>query len=608
MAERRQVRCVISYACMYAIGLSLVLLFENSVIKAAALGFVLPGGGFLALSAFGLFCLVAIAFAIALFLWFATGNVILPIFVWIGSLLFAPLWVWQTNLGILVSQENWQSFTIFVLPILGLAIALTVKTVSVWRGRARREQLNAEIMKAAPVSTRTSPEKDDLSLEDLQHITLLLDRALQPIDQFDGFEWIDQFQTSAVRYQLNFISYALSVVQAEYLPAFKGYLHEAQDNLATKQQNWKIWRYWQLENLWGNFSLSRDPIARDNIMYSGFVAAQLAYRCNSVSYEDKTFSPGLTCTVPSGEEYSYSLTEMIAVLTCQYKAAEFGLLPCEPNWIYPLCNAITGSAIKAHDAFSGDTNWHDIAPEYRSSLDREFLTAGCKFVPFRSAYTGFAAPPVGGAVIQAFPCLFLNTVLPEIAHRQWFAFSHDMKNKTWRRALWPIDVGNYGLSRASSYSATAAAAREMGDHSTADHLLKLLDDDCPATLDRGTVHRRTASLWAHANEVIARVGKEGTFRRLANEPVIRGGAYLKSADYSEVLVAKCKSEQSKLRMVFYPQGSAGLKSIVVAGLEPLKEYTARVDKYYTFYADAFGEASLQIPVCGRTCVDVDRKT
>ena len=68
------------------------------------------------------------------------------------------------------------------------------------------------------------------------------------VDAFAGFEWTEQFQTSAIRYQLNFMSYALSIAQARYLPAFQGYLADAQHNLILKQQNHRVWRYWQLEN------------------------------------------------------------------------------------------------------------------------------------------------------------------------------------------------------------------------------------------------------------------------------------------------------------------------------------------------------------------------
>ena len=54
----------------------------------------------------------------------------------------------------------------------------------------------------------------ELSAQDVKLMRFLLDRALQPLEAFDGFEWLDQFQTAAVRYQLNFIGYALSMAQA----------------------------------------------------------------------------------------------------------------------------------------------------------------------------------------------------------------------------------------------------------------------------------------------------------------------------------------------------------------------------------------------------------
>lgn len=54
--------------------------------------------------------------------------------------------------------------------------------------------------------------------------------ALQPLDSFAGFTKIDQFREAATRYQLNALSYSLSMAQFTRTPAFTGYLAEAQRN------------------------------------------------------------------------------------------------------------------------------------------------------------------------------------------------------------------------------------------------------------------------------------------------------------------------------------------------------------------------------------------
>jgi len=68
-------------------------------------------------------------------------------------------------------------------------------------------------------SVTSLPLVEELSGDDLAAMRFLLDRALQPVDRFDGFDWIEQFQTSSVRYQVMGISYALSVAQAARVPA-----------------------------------------------------------------------------------------------------------------------------------------------------------------------------------------------------------------------------------------------------------------------------------------------------------------------------------------------------------------------------------------------------
>lgn len=66
--------------------------------------------------------------------------------------------------------------------------------------------------------------------EDLAHLRYALDLALQPLDSFAGFTKIDQFREAATRYQLNALSYSLSMAQFTRTPAFTGYLAEAQPN------------------------------------------------------------------------------------------------------------------------------------------------------------------------------------------------------------------------------------------------------------------------------------------------------------------------------------------------------------------------------------------
>jgi len=611
LTQTRQSRIILIYLSLYILAAFLVLMFPNSLFSGFGHSLAFPGSGLL--SGWNLdaaprtldlmFCLLSLAaLGTAGFLWFATGNVVLPPLVWLLISIGSAFW---QNEKLNTEFELWTTFLAFSSGPLIIGSFYIYRFVTLKRGRARRLALNAQLL-AEPINIQTEMKEDadELSLSDLQHMRLLLDRALQPVDEFEGFEWIDQFQTAAVRYQINSISYALSLAQANYMPDFTGYLSEAQRNLKAKQESHRIWKYWQLENLWGNLRSGADPIARDNIMYSGFVGAQLAYARQS-GPRDAANLDGLQCSGRNGE-FAYSQNELMQRLVSQYEEANYGLLSCEPNWVYPLCNAITATAIRAHDTYEGTDHWSRIADGFRQALETEFMTPSGKFIPFRSNYTGFAPPQVGGVVMQAFPCLFLNSLLPDIAQRQWRALQINMNGKDWRKKLWPADVGNYGFSRASSFAATALSAREMGDNQTADLLLDYMEHDCPKVLNKGVAHHSKASLWANANAFMARTSTKNALQTLvtSTRPEASVGAYLAEVNPADVLIAKAKNENGKLSIVAYPTRSAGFKEMKIAGLIPHAEYELSADGQKRFTANADGRQTLNFVLNGRTEISI----
>ena len=619
ITRSKQRRILIIYGALYALATILVFAVSLSGSQAFGLGLIFPGTGYLLGWKIGsltlplfLFLGTAILFLASLVLWFATGNVILPPAIWLVSAFCAAFL--QRHIPIIDTQANPIIWVLFGIVPISILILSLYRTVSHRAGKEKRARLNEYLAspKAIIPHLISAPYLDELSPADLAHMRLLLDRALQPVEDFEGFEWIDQFQTSAVRYQINFISYALSLAQAQYMPAFGGYLSAAQRNLKAKQENPRIWQYWGLENLWGNLSLDGDPIKRDNIMYSGFVAMQMALTNNAGLSANTHDFGGLNCQSKNGKGFSYSNTYIIKALVAQYNGASYGLLPCEPNWVYPLCNAITATAICAHDSRHGTRYWDEIKYAFCHALETEFITPGGQFIPFRSNYTGLAASKIGGAVMQAFPSFFLNAVLPEIAERQWLILRERMDGKSWRRALWPIDVGNYQYSRASSYAATALAAREMGDHETANLLLDYLDNENPKIVTNGIAHHSKASLWANANAFMAKTGRVNGLRDLVTKPqsaaqtAANTAPYLACADYAEVLIAKAVNEGDGLEIVAYPANASGYKSLGISGLTPGAPYRIYAGEPEAFRADQDGNQTLHIPINGRTHLHISR--
>jgi hypothetical protein len=238
--------------------------------------------------------------------------------------------------------------------------------------------------------------------------------------------------------------------------------------------------------------------------------------------------------------------------------------------------------------------WRAVEQQYLAALEAEFITPGGQFIPCRSTYLGFAMPQMGGAVAQGLPCFFLNATLPAIANRQWEIVRRDLREETLARTIWPIDTGNYGFSRASSYAGTAAAAVELGDTESAALLLDALERECPRQVDAGVAHRPRASLWAHAVEVLARSGRTNGLADLVARPPERSGPHIAHAPYPRALVASAQSDGQALQAVLHGQG---VTEMTLAGLTPSRSYNANT---LVFRTDERGEARVTVALNGRT--------
>jgi hypothetical protein len=560
--------------------------------QAVLLGASFPGAGFLTwgtpdqlLLAISCTVIGLLSFGASLLFWFGTGNLLAPLACWIA---LACLAGWPRLTG-LAPEPVTSGWPFALAPALWTALGLA------WIRPAKARPLPVAI--PTPKRTWAIPAEtsDELSLEYLQRQRLLLDRALQPVDEFNGFEWRDQFQTAAMRYQVNFIAYALAIARHRYTPAADAYLAEAQTRLLTKIGDRRLWGYWQLENAWGHLRLNADPVIKENIMFSGFTALQMA-----VSGHD-----GPLILHEKGKEWRrYSRDQLVALLDAQYRSSRSGLLACEPNWVYPLCNLITAAGMKAADARTGTTHWQGIAAGFRQSLEREATRSDGSFIAFRSTLTGIAPPAPGGIVMQAFPCLFLNCLDPDLAQQHWQRVRLRLAGQNWSRLFWPVDVGNYGLSRASSFAATAAAAVELGDAATAQECLQRLEAACPSTSEGGVIHRARASLWAHALEQVARCGGQDGLRSLIEAPHPNGGPRLDKASYPDILVARAQSRGDTLMLSLYPSGGCATPWIELAGLLPHRHYHTGLGDQPFLRADGNGRAVMMLSLRGRTSLTI----
>lgn len=612
ITQRRIIRLGLVYLGMFSLGL--ILLSSGSARwQIFGLGIILPGGGFLAYADLGTahaavhfawFALTFVSFVAALLVWFATGNVLAPPFVWLSAAVLA----------VAMNHNEIQQSAIWSVPAGTIAMILPTVAIVFLRRRyaaRRRQEANkylAEIGRQTAFEFRPVQNVTigaELSECDLKLMRLLLDRALQPVENFDGFEWIDQFQTAAVRYQLNFVGYALSMAQASRLPALGSYLEEAQRRLIDKQTDHKIWRYWAPENLWGNFTVDANPLARQNIMFSGFCAAQIAMYHAATGRRDYDQVGSFTLRHPSGRSYESDLPALITVLRREQRRSVFHLVACEPNWIYPLCNSIVAAAMTAYDHMNDDRPRGQA--QLRQALESEFIDLAGRFVPCRSSHLGLALPMIGGAQPQAMTSFFLNATLPDIALRQWLLQRRKLidaeksKPQLKRTHFWPIDTGNYGFSRASAYAGTALAAIEIGDADVGKLCLDALDKECPAKVAEGVWYRPYASVWAHAVELFARSARTNGFRDLITNPrATTMLPTLNAVPYPQVLVARAVHADGMLAATLYPGEGKGRFRLGLSGLRPGGHYVCDGTEESRILANGRGEAEVTVEIDART--------
>jgi hypothetical protein len=589
------------YLLVCATGFALTQFVQTAPLQIFGLGLMLPGGGFLAhadlTSISGQVHLIAAlagmsAFLFSLLIWFATGNAIAPPILWFALALAGA----GMGHGAPYYYVPW-----FTLLAIATMISTLLISVFVWQFFALRQRRNANqiLMRTSSIPSSVAASATPiLSDDDLSRIQFLLDRALQPLDRFEGFEWLDQFQTAAIRYQLNFCGYALSMAQFSHMPAFRGYLSEAQYNLVSKLTDHRVWKYWQIENLWGNLQRNADPAARENIMYTGFAALQMALHGKAEANPSLyTKTDSLQLRHPSGKIFQHSLPSLLKSLVRENKRRDFHLIACEPNWIYPLCNTIGAAALRA----AAQPEWASQKDVFRERLEQEFIDTAGFFVPCRSAYTGLALPNIGGIMPQAMPCFFLNALFPDITLRHWLVLRDKMlrKGKLKPSAFWPIDTGNYRFSRAAAYAATALAAAEIGDTEIKELCLSAIDAECPVFGEDGHFYRPKASVWAHAVEFMARMTPQNGFRRLICDDISFAGPFLEAVNYDEALVAAAHHTQTGLAFTLKKRTNVSAAFIRFSGLTPQTGYKIEGAHGTVINSDADGRALWRLTLAGK---------
>ncbi|MEX2555390.1 MAG: hypothetical protein WEB06_07155 [Actinomycetota bacterium] len=587
--------------------IALLLATESPRLHALAHGLLFPGGGFLYSSDPTFFAVAFVVFIVAFVAWFIIGMMFAPFLVW---------WAAAVLAAIRTPSTVWTGVDIGLPAGLGAVILLSFVTqrASFRRSQRRADVLNTKLatIEYRPPTGPTSREILEHSEVDLAHHRYLLNLALQPVDRFDGFEWVDQFREAAVRYQLNYGGWGLALGQYTRTPAFTGYVAEAQRRLIEKMSDRRVWQYWKWENLWGNFSTDVDPMARDNIMLSGYYGLQIAAYETTNGDHRYDQAACLPFRWNDKKTFAYDHPAVAKAVHHNFSQSTYCMFPCEPNWVYPLCNMIAMGGLIAHDRLHGTGYAEDVRDAFDHAARVEFSTVDGRPLSTRSSRIGITVPGITNSTTNIAGFTFwLSPLVNDIAVRNWVlardnAFTLDRDGLAVMKFLSPadrLDVGNYKPSIGYLvYAFGIAAAREMGDDEMADGLQRSLDVQGPAASVEGGALRYPGSNAANVMLSPGRFGGRRAWHDLINygtPEVIARGPVLADAPYPQVLVAMAVTDGSSIDLVLRPGDGAGRQPLLFERLAPSKTYAVVGGVEDRVTADAEGRAAIRIDLDGR---------
>jgi hypothetical protein len=601
MTRARQRRLTASFATAQLAGLASVLFEAGPAREAWATGVMFPGAGFVYTRDPGRFAITATAFGLAGVLWFGTGNHILPPLVWGGSAAIAAR---RAARG----SKRFRAAPYVVAATTGL-MAYEQLLERRRRLKAQREQgiaANALLKDVVP-PLRGADRPEIHTIEEMDDITTALSRrfvdmAHRPMDDWRDWDVLDQFQTAAIRYQVDHMIYTLALQKYTRTPAFRGYQDEAMRRLVQKYQQKRVWSYWAYENLWGNFEWNPDPARKQNIMLTGFFALSLG-AFQTVTGDLRHSKIGSIEFVWSEKRrYPYSYESLCSNLTGDYLKSPWGLVVCEPNWIFSPCNMRGAAGLIIHDRLHGTHYWDMIKDGYYRGLEQEFVRPDGTLNFYRSARTGIG---LNGASFST----DLRPMTPHLADRGWALLRAAFEERDGelvtpladRERL--LDTGNYAFHPLKAYAYIIEEAREAGDEEAARAAWTEVQQRIDMKIDeRGWLVVDGASMAAHLGISRSLNGRKSGWLDLIQRGMPDAwakGPQLESVPYPGVFVTRAVNDGDALETVLRPTNGGGRFTVELSQLRPAAEYRVTGATAPAVVADDQGRASLEVELAGR---------
>jgi hypothetical protein len=565
-------RALMLYALVLAIGALPFVTGMGAGLRAFGMGLWFPGAGFLGLGAWGIafFLLTVLLILVGLFAWFAMGAIGIPVATWLLAAVVAGLAASGTDLA------PWSPFAALFLVVASGAAWGTVRARRATLFRERRVERLAYLPKeiAAFAERRKvapEPEIREVGERDLAQMRFILDRGLQPVESFDGFTRIDQFQPAAWRYQLNFLLTSLALQQCHYTPNFHGYLSEAQRRFIRKFQDKRVWGYWIWEKALGHFSTDFDPIGWDNIMLGGFMNMNIS-QYQAITGDRCFDEPGaLRFQLNTSKTFVHDAHTINDAALRNYDRSPFTLYPCEPALAFAYCNLLGLSGVAGYDLVHGTRNAVPVRNRFRKNFEEDFAHSDFQIVTGICNLTGTEVLLTDGVYTDISYAWLANAHFPDIAERMWAItrkesislVGGELHFKT-RGPADEMDLGGYRKKRSTLYALTAMTAHEMGEYDIAQAAIDAIERECGPRLDAGVLSY-DLSTYTQAHIAMGRIMRANDWRTLVNDgppPDVHRGPLLEGAAYPDVLVASARIRDGEtLDLVLYPGGPAGFQSL-----------------------------------------------
>jgi hypothetical protein len=429
----------------------------------------------------------------------------------------------------------------------------------------------------------------------------MLDLALQPVDSWTGFSFGDTWQDGALRYQLCTMSWNLSLGQYTQLPAFHGYLNTAQENLIRKKTDRKTWNYWYWESLWGNLKPDKNPVHLDNIMLTGFLGVSLGLFETASGTSPFAAPDSLPFRWDDQTAFPYSHSALLEEVVKNYKRYDYGWFPCEPRWIYSMCNLVGRTSLALHDARHGTDYVDAIGDRFEQTMRDEMMLPDGRIKVCTSTLFGFQVPSLSGLFGETWGIRFLTPHAPEQAERLWQILKQDFISRKPDGGLdfkllplgWdtrkPANFSYEQWPELNPLIMVLWAALEMGD----EEIVSAVREEITRRNGEGVADSMT---WSKRNTVRDMVNK-GLPEAWAKGPL------LADARYPETIVTRAVSDGSALNLVLQPGAGACQTELGFSRLRPGGGYRLRQTDEPVI-AGPDGTARLMVTLDGRTELDL----